>query len=64
VSIVGESVGRLYLDPGGLPAHAKIVTEGRALLSDGDAVLPATEPSQPALDAPGVARGGGYGRPL
>ncbi len=64
VPIVGESAGRLYLDPAGLPPHANVVTEGRALLSDGDAVKPTPEPPMPQPDASGDHRGGGYGRPL
>ena len=64
VVIVGESRGRLYLDPAGLPAHASVVTEGRALLSEGDAVRPTPEPPDTPPDASGAPRGGGFGRPL
>lgn len=37
VAVKGESGGRLFLDPS-LPASALVVTEGRALLDDGDHV--------------------------
>jgi RND family efflux transporter MFP subunit len=62
--IVGESGGRLYLDPAALPPHANVVTEGRALLSDGDAVKATPEAPAAPPAASGEARGGGFGRPL
>jgi multidrug efflux pump subunit AcrA (membrane-fusion protein) len=65
--VLGERAGSLYFDPGVLAAEAQVVTEGRALLSDGDPVKASVEaprpPSQPD-DADGGARGGGFGRPL
>ena len=64
VAIVGESGGKLYLDPAGLPPRASVVTEGRALLSDGDAVQSTVEPPSSPPDGSGAPRGGGYGRPL
>jgi len=49
--VKGERGGRLYLDPS-LPAGARVVTEGRALLKDGDRV-------EAKLDAtPGAGSGG------
>lgn len=63
VGIVGESRGRLFLDPRGLPAHATIVTEGRALLSDGDTVRPTVEPPDTPTPPSSAPRGGGFGRP-
>jgi membrane fusion protein (multidrug efflux system) len=63
VAIVGEAGGKLFLDPAGLPARARVVTEGRALLSDGDAVEAAPD-APPAPDPSSAPRGGGYGRPL
>ncbi len=38
VKVIGEHGGSLYLDPGALAAGTKIVTEGRTVLSDGDAI--------------------------
>lgn len=38
VSVLGEAGGQLYVAPGDLPAGALVVTEGRALLDDGDRV--------------------------
>jgi hypothetical protein len=52
--VVGESQGTLYVAPT-LPAGASVVTEGRALLREGDEVraTPApTSPPPPAPDAP------------
>jgi RND family efflux transporter MFP subunit len=62
--VLGERGGALYFAPSLLAVTAEVVTEGRALLSDGDAVLARVEP--PRADAPGDGgtRGGGYGRPL
>ena len=51
-AVKGERGGRLFLDPS-LPAGARVVTEGRSLLKDGDRVeaklegLPATAPEAP-----------------
>jgi RND family efflux transporter MFP subunit len=36
--VVGESGGTLYVDPASLPAGTQIVTDGRTILSDGDAI--------------------------
>ncbi|MEA2753513.1 MAG: rane fusion protein multidrug efflux system [Myxococcales bacterium] len=44
VPLKGEIGGKLYLDPQ-LPPGARIVTEGRALLSEGDRVAATLEPS-------------------
>ena len=38
VSVLGESAGQLYLNPAELPKGTPVVTEGRALLEDGDRV--------------------------
>lgn len=38
VDVRGESLGTLYLDPGGLAPGTLVVTEGRASLQDGDEV--------------------------
>jgi RND family efflux transporter MFP subunit len=61
--VLGERAGSLYFDPKVLAAEARVVTEGRALLSDGDRVNADVEASPPG-DADGGARGGGFGRPL
>ena len=65
VPVFGESGGDLYVNPAGLPAGAAVVTEGRALLSDGDPVraTPERVGIGPDASAP-PARGGGFGRPL
>jgi membrane fusion protein (multidrug efflux system) len=57
-AVKGEREGRLFLDPS-LPAGAKVVTEGRALLSDKDRVASTLEPpltSTPASAAETKAR--------
>jgi membrane fusion protein, multidrug efflux system len=66
VPVLGEHGGRLYLDPKGLPERAQVVTEGRAVLTDGDPVRATleTSTSEPGGDAGAPARGGGFGRPL
>jgi RND family efflux transporter MFP subunit len=38
VKVIGEHDGSLYLDPTALAAGTQIVTEGRTVLSDGDAI--------------------------
>lgn len=63
VSVLGESGGSLFVDPAALPAGSMVVSEGRALLGDGDEVRAVTESPVDAGPAP-PARGGGYGRPL
>jgi RND family efflux transporter MFP subunit len=62
--VLGEVGGGLYFDPKVLPANTQVVTEGRALLSDGDAVQPRAEPVETAAEEDAGARGGGFGRPL
>ena len=64
LAVLGERGDGLYFDPKTLPAHTLIVTEGRALLSDGDGVAPHAEPPQTQSETEGGARGGGFGRPL
>lgn len=61
--VLGERGGNVYFDPSVLAADTQVVTEGRALLSDGDPVKAGVEPRRdPQLDA--GTRGGGFGRPL
>ncbi len=62
--VLGERGGGLYFDPRLLAANAQVVTEGRALLSDGDPVEARTEPPRVQATVDGGARGGGFGRPL
>ncbi len=67
--VTGEVGGMVYFAPAALPADSLVVTEGRALLSDGDPVAALVEDEQADGGAPGDAagpgtRGGGYGRPL
>jgi RND family efflux transporter MFP subunit len=62
--VLGERGGDIYFDPGLLAAGAQVVTEGRALLSDGDPVRASIEAPRPPPGADGGARGGGFGRPL
>jgi len=67
--VLGEMGGRLFLPPASLPAGTLVVTEGRALLSDGERVQASVETEAPGaggvVDAGGPApRGGGYGRSL
>ena len=50
VALKGELAGKLYLDPT-LPPGARVVTEGRALLSEGDRVAATLEP----VTAPGAS---------
>ncbi len=65
LEILGESGGGFFFDPKVLPPSSQVVTEGRALLTDGDAVTATLEPPRPASNAaPEGGRGGGYGRPL
>lgn len=45
--VKGETAGKLFLDPALAPG-ARVVTEGRALLDDGDKVRAALEPASPA----------------
>ncbi len=57
VPVKGESGGRLFLDPI-LPAGSDVVTEGRALLTDGDKVAAkriAAEPPSSAAPAPSAS---------
>jgi membrane fusion protein, multidrug efflux system len=67
--VTGEVGGVVYFAPAVLPAGALVVTEGRALLSDGDRVLTHVEADTadsgpPEDDAGQGTRGGGYGRAL
>jgi len=53
VKVLGEQGGVLYVDPAGLAPNAAIVTQGRALLADGDAIAATMGPWSP--DAETVA---------
>ncbi len=65
VTVIGEKGGTLFVDPEQLPAGTRVVSEGRALLSDGDRVVAAPDTPSPAPHgAPSAARGAGHGRPL
>jgi membrane fusion protein (multidrug efflux system) len=50
VGLKGELAGKLYLDPQ-LPPGARVVTEGRALLNEGDRVAATLETSAPIPSA-------------
>jgi RND family efflux transporter MFP subunit len=62
--VLGERGDGLYFASKTLPANTQIVTEGRALLSDGDQVAPHAEPAEAPVESDGGVRGGGFGRPL
>jgi membrane fusion protein, multidrug efflux system len=64
VPLQGETNGRLFLDPQ-LPAGALVVTEGRALLSDGDTVAATVEPdtSQPTPPSPSTPADAKWAKP-
>lgn len=62
IPVLGERGGELFFDPAALPENTPVVTEGRALLSDGDRVDAKPDAPAPAGDGgPGGARGGGGG---
>ncbi|HEY1811777.1 MAG TPA: efflux RND transporter periplasmic adaptor subunit [Kofleriaceae bacterium] len=56
IPVLGEIDGELYFDPKALPAGTRVVTEGRALLSDGDRVDAKPDSAPPA--------GSGFGSPM
>jgi multidrug efflux pump subunit AcrA (membrane-fusion protein) len=67
--VTGEVGGAVYFALSALPAGSLVVTEGRALLSDGDRVLAhveaeASDKGVTEDDAGPGTRGGGYGRAL
>ena len=67
--VTGEVGGEIYFDLAALPVGTLVVTEGRALLSDGDKVSARVEAEEsdggaPGGDAAAGTRGGGYGRSL
>lgn len=67
--VTGEVGGAVYFALAALPAGSMVVTEGRALLSDGDRVLAHVDDEVPYSGAPEDdagpgTRGGGYGRSL
>jgi RND family efflux transporter MFP subunit len=45
--VVGEAGGTLYLDPATLPAGSHVVTDGRTVLGDGDAIAATLAPWTP-----------------
>lgn len=47
VGVVGEREGALYVDPHDLPAGAEVVTDGRTVLSNHDAVQATEQPWNP-----------------
>ncbi len=54
---IGESGGMIFAKPADIPAGTKIVTEGRALLSNGDRVSSKVESSDDAPDGSVAATG-------
>ncbi len=63
--VLGEMGGDIFFEPTFVPAGTLVVTEGRALLSDGDRVE--ERPDDPGRASPSAgqaSRGGGFGRPL
>jgi membrane fusion protein (multidrug efflux system) len=64
LTLLGERGDGLYFDPKTLPANTQVVTEGRALLSEGDSVAPHVEAVRTPAENDGGTRGGGFGRPL
>jgi RND family efflux transporter MFP subunit len=64
IPVLGERGGSAFFDPNLLAANAQVVTEGRALLSDGDPVQVRVEAPHRPAEADGGTRGGGFGRPL
>jgi RND family efflux transporter MFP subunit len=47
IKVIGERGGTLYVDPTALAPGTAIVTEGRTILSDGDAIAPTAAPWTP-----------------
>ncbi|HEX4454958.1 MAG TPA: efflux RND transporter periplasmic adaptor subunit [Kofleriaceae bacterium] len=64
LAILGESGGSIFFDPKQLAADTAVVTEGRALLTDGDRVDAKSDQPPPQGSAGSDARGGGYGGPM
>ena len=64
LAVLGERGGGLYFDPRVLAPRTHVVTDGRALLADGDPVQARLQAQPPAEVPDGGARGGGFGRPL
>jgi membrane fusion protein, multidrug efflux system len=62
--VLGEKGGGLYFAPAVLPGGTPIVTDGRALIADGDALEPHVQPPEQAEAPDAGTRGGGFGRPL
>jgi hypothetical protein len=60
VRVLGEREGTVYVDPS-LPPGAHVVTQGRALLSDGDQVKASEDVLPPRGPGQGT-RGAGIGR--
>ncbi|HLK92902.1 MAG TPA: efflux RND transporter periplasmic adaptor subunit [Polyangia bacterium] len=63
LAVLGERGGSLFFAPGILAAGTRIVTDGRALLSDGDLIEPHVQTEEPAVAPDAGTRGGGFGRP-
>ncbi|MEA2753368.1 MAG: rane fusion protein multidrug efflux system [Myxococcales bacterium] len=61
--VVGERGGGLYFDPNVLPPGTQVVSEGRALLSDGDPVNAKVVPSEPTATDAGAGTGPDAGSP-
>lgn len=69
LKVLGERGGSLFFDPKVLAPGTWVVTDGRAVLVDGEAVqatlVPASaEPGADGNASEGETRGGGFGRPL
>jgi membrane fusion protein (multidrug efflux system) len=62
--VLGESGGSLFFDPKQLAAKTEVVTEGGALLTDGDRVDAKPDHAPPQGSAGSDARGGGFGGPI
>jgi hypothetical protein len=61
-TILGESQGAIYATPGDIPPDTRVVTEGRALLKNGDGVE-ATLETEPAPGASAARTSPAVGRP-
>jgi RND family efflux transporter MFP subunit len=64
VAVLGEVGGSLFLNPQELPAGTDVITEGRALLQDGDRIQAKLDsPVPPRTTHESTPRGAGNGRP-
>ncbi len=65
LKVLGERGGTLFFDPKVLNPGTWVVTDGRAVLSDGETVQARlTGPAAEEGSSEGQTRGGGFGRPL